>query len=239
VKFTYSLASDLHVDFPQMKTPPFETEVVIIAGDTSNSLAGLKFLHKLKRRGHTVFAIDGNHEHYANDNQGRTIQETEERFFDQLGQTHALEVEDGLTIIGCNGWYPVTDADVWVGYMNDGRYAGSAGDVGCQIVEHSYLLDEKLTALKGKAIVVTHTAPDPATLNPRFDGHYSNEWYWSPLMGEVLRKHADKILIWNHGHTHAPADKLVDGVRVVCNPRGYPGENPGWKPLKITVEYGR
>ena len=32
-------------------------------------------------------------------------------------------------------------------------------------------------------------------------------------------------------------DIVKDGVRVVCNPRGYPGENPNWKPQSITVEY--
>ena len=29
----------------------------------------------------------------------------------------------------------------------------------------------------------------------------------------------------------------VHGVRVVCNPRGYPRENPGWKPKTFKVEY--
>lgn len=26
---------------------------------------------------------------------------------------------------------------------------------------------------------------------------------------------------------------VVDGVRVVCNPRGYPNENPDWRPRTI------
>jgi len=48
MKFT--LISDMHVDFPQNKTPyeQFE-ETVVVAGDTSNGLEGLKFLNSLFR----------------------------------------------------------------------------------------------------------------------------------------------------------------------------------------------
>src|SRR3546814_5236269 len=75
-----------------------------------------------------------------------------------------------------------------------------------------------------------------ASLDPRFDGQFSNEWYWNPHMEPLLAKHRDKIAVWHHGHTHATVDVVVDGVRIVTNPRGYPGENPGWKPLTMRSE---
>ena len=61
-------------------------------------------------------------------------------------------------------------------------------------------------------------------------------WNWrdQPLE-DVVVVAGYTILVWNHGHSHAPADKIVDGVRTICNPRGYPGENPLWKPLTIEV----
>lgn len=72
--FKYSLISDMHVNHPQLKTPyELLEENVIVAGDTSNGLDGLKFLHKIQKKGHNVYAVDGNHEHYRNVNQGRTI----------------------------------------------------------------------------------------------------------------------------------------------------------------------
>src|SRR3546814_19058159 len=75
-----------------------------------------------------------------------------------------------------------------------------------------------------------------ASLDPRFDGQFSNEWYWNPHMEPLLAKHRDKIAVWHHGHTHAAVDVVVDGIRIVTTPRGNPGENPGEKPW--TVEIG-
>lgn len=239
-QFTFSLISDMHVDFPQQKTPyDLISKNVIVAGDTSNGLGGLKFLNKLKNKGFEVFAVDGNHEHYSNANQGRTIDTTEVQFFAGLEQAQVRHVEfERLAIVGVNGWYPVTNEALWSNYMNDCRNcATNAMEVNAIAADQAAWLRGTLEALVGKAIVVTHTAPCSDTLNPQYDGHFSNEWYWNPLMRQVLREYADKILVWCHGHTHRAADKVVDGVRVIANPRGYPRENPDWKPLTVTVEY--
>jgi predicted phosphodiesterase len=33
--------------------------------------------------------------------------------------------------------------------------------------------------------------------------------------------------LWIYGHTHVACDYEIYGTRVVCNPRGYPGESSG------------
>jgi predicted phosphodiesterase len=233
----FSLVSDLHVNHPQPKIPYDQLEdLVIIAGDTSNGLDGIKFINKLKNKGHSVFAIDGNHEHYSNDSCGRTIDETETQFYDLLNQPRIIRVAPDLWVIGCNAWYLVESPDIWLNYLNDGRYCGSYKAVNTRAYEQASWLKHSLERLEGRVIVVTHTAPCLDTLNSAYDGHFSNEWYWNPLTNEILKQHANKIAVWCHGHTHAPADKIVSGVRVICQPRGYPGENPDWKPLTIEVE---
>lgn len=104
MKFTFSLISDMHVDFPQPKTPYVDLEkFVIVAGDTSNGLGGLKFLQKLKNKGFEVFAIDGNHEHYANLSQDRTQQQTEDQFYLGLDQQNFVHYHGELLIVGWNG----------------------------------------------------------------------------------------------------------------------------------------
>lgn len=237
MKFT--LVSDLHCDFPQPKTPPIETELVVVAGDTSNGLSGLKMLNKWKRKGHDVFAIPGNHEHYSNVTQGRTYRETDDQFFAGLDdQPSHRQLTDDLYLIGANGWYEVEDERHWHGYMNDGRYSGiTASQMNRLADAHADFVDVRLELMpkRCQAIVVTHTAPCEQSLDPRYAGSDGNVYYWNPLMGKVLERHADRIAIWCHGHTHAAVDVIYKGVRIVTNPRGYPGEVKDWKPLILEV----
>ena len=235
----FSLLSDLHVNHPQPKMRyDLLEEIVVVAGDTSNGLEGLRFLQKLKNKGHRVLAVDGNHEHYSNLNQGRTIDETTQRFASEF-PTFYSSFEDDAAFILRNGWYFVHNEQAWFHYMNDGRYADAGGNaVSIRAKQDARAVRRLLEYCEESgraAVVVTHTAPCLETLNPVFDGHFSNEWYWNPDMRPLLGEFKDTILVWCHGHTHAPADVVVDGVRVVCNPRGYPGENPDWKPITIEV----
>jgi|ERR1700747_45510 len=232
----FSLVSDLHLDHPQPKTPyHLLEERVIVAGDTANGLEGLKFLQKLKNKGHIVYAVDGNHEHYRNYSQGRHHTETTARFREEHPRYHDGEVP----VVLASGWYLVKDEEKWRDYMNDSKYCSLSAEEAnhLAILEFRSIKDrlKEWRDYQKKGIVVTHTAPCTETLNPRYEGHFSNEWYWNPLMLPLLEEFKDQILVWCHGHTHAAADKNVLGVRVVCNPRGYPGECPNWKPMTIEV----
>lgn len=235
----FSLISDMHVDFPQPKTPYDKLEkLVVVAGDTSNGLLGLKFLQKLRNKGFEVVACDGNHEQYSNLTQSRTIAETTARFREDF----PVVTEDPLTgtpFVAVNGWYPVTVEATWRRMMNDSYNGAVYADEMNRLAEDSAQFLESVfqawRALKTRGVAVTHTSPCEETLDPAFDGHLSNEWYWNPYMRPLLSKYSDVILVWCHGHTHAKNEAIVDGVRVVCNPRGYPGENPGWEPLTIEV----
>lgn len=233
----YSLISDMHVNHPQNKTPYDKLEhLVIVAGDTSNGLEGLRFLEKLQNKGFHVLAVDGNHEHYSNVSKGRTVPETTTRFRESFPE---LVVIDDVVFVQRNGWYLVKEEYPWASYMNDARFSGlSVGEVN-ELANQDFLYIKNICTLsrdKGqKVVVTTHTAPCLDTLNPEFEGHFSNDWYYNPLMTPLLEEFSDTILVWNHGHTHAYADKIVHGTRVVCNPRGYPRENPDWMPITIEL----
>lgn len=235
MKFT--LISDMHIDFPQNKTPYelFE-ESVVIAGDTSNGLEGFRFLEKMQRKGFNVFACPGNHENYSNLSQKRTAEETEERFRERFPGNGEIEE---IPIVLRNGWYIVSDENLWRKYMNDSnRCQLLAKDVAYRAWNDFNSIRNTLEDWKNcnyKGVVVTHTAPCMDTLSPKYEGHYSNEWYYNPYMIDLLKEYSEQIHVWCHGHTHSPNDKIVEGVRVVCNPRGYPNENPDWKPLTIEI----
>lgn len=233
----FSLISDMHVDFPQQKTPYDKLEKnVIVAGDTGNGLVGLKFLNKLRNKGFNVFATDGNHEHYSNRSSGRDVEETSVRFREDFPSVSAI---DGVPIILRNGWYRVSNEEVWQGYMNDSlRCSLSAREANLRSFREVEIIRrevQKWREYQYQGIVVTHTSPCEETLNPAFRGSFSNEWYWNPGMEDILKEYSDEIAVWCHGHSHAHMDEMVHGVRVVCNPRGYPGENPDWKPLTVEI----
>lgn len=42
------------------------------------------------------------------------------------------------------------------------------------------------------------------------------------LPGVIVEKYGPEL--WIHGHTHVPCDYELLDTRIVCNPRGYPGE---------------
>ena len=233
----FSLISDMHIEFPQEKTPYDLLEKnVVVAGDTGNGLVGLKFLNKMRNKGFEVFACDGNHEHYANLSSGRTVYETSARFREENPSEGEM---DGVPIILRNGWYKVKNYPSWIRMMNDSsRCSIDFQDICKLAAEEAFYIKLKLKEWKDyqlKGIVVTHTAPCEETLDPKYDGELSNEWYWNPYMRPLLEEFSDQIHVWCHGHTHARNEAVVDGVRVICNPRGYPGENPEWSPLTVEI----
>lgn len=194
-------------------------------------------LNKWKRKGHIVFAVDGNHEHYGNLGTGRSQAETTEAFYRGLEQKQTLDI-DGYRLIGTNGWYEVEDERHWHGYMNDCRYTQITGPEMNRLAQReAEWMDAQLHNLppNKRAIVVTHTAPCEESLDPKYAGSDGNVYYYNPLMTPLLGRYADRIAIWHHGHTHASVDVVKDGVRIVTNPRGYPSENPKWQPRVLEV----
>jgi len=247
-RFDYSLSSDLHMDHAhahRLSVMDWERRI-LIAGNLGNGLGNFKFVEKLARKGHQVLACDGNHEHYANKRAGRSIRETEDRFYEMMAaaatmqkptQPRALRIRDGLYLIIVNGWYQVADAGHWKNYMSDGELVGCASEVNDAAKRHAEYVAEQLSKMDegSKAIVVTHTAPCEASLDPKYLGSDGNQYYWNPMMEQVMAFNAERILRWHHGHTHAAVNVVRHGVPIITNPRGYPRENPEWRPLPQTA----
>jgi 3',5'-cyclic AMP phosphodiesterase CpdA len=81
----------------------------------------------------------------------------------------------------------------------------------------AWLTSEIAKPFAGKTIVVTHHAPHRQSLAPRFANDLASAGFINHLPMLVR----EPVLLWIHGHTHTPFDYVVNGTRVVCNPRGY------------------
>ena len=98
-------------------------------------------------------------------------------------------------------------------------------------------LEGKLAAeFDGPTIVATHYLPHRHSIHPKYEGDRFNPAFVSDLAHLVRLP----VALWIHGHTHESLDYVVNGTRVVCNPRGYlPMEpNPAFDP-GLTVDAGR
>lgn len=85
-----------------------------------------------------------------------------------------------------------------------------------------------------KVIVVTHMAPSYQSVDPIYKTSSYNSAYCSDLDDWILER--PQIKYWFHGHMHSPSDYKIGECRVMCNPKGYPGQQTGYNPnfrLKI------
>jgi predicted phosphodiesterase len=71
---------------------------------------------------------------------------------------------------------------------------------------------------EGPTVVVTHHAPSPMSIHPRFAGSLLNGCFVSDAERLVDER---RCALWIHGHTHDSFDYRLNGARVLCNPRGY------------------
>lgn len=252
--------SDLHCDVgsqPSIRWP--EADVLVVAGDVANSIGEVeKFFRKLSRAQsyeHIVY-VDGNHEHYSNAPQDRTIMQTLARLAELVPDVVMLPLIPHIKIgshyfIGRNGWYsmdaagdPVANQQRWRERMNDNKWIGF-DKLGIAMPwdrakEDAEIVSERIRQVReadpeARFIIVTHTAPTRETLSQRPEHLLDNAFYANLHMEKVLEDHGSRIDYWVHGHTHYRQMKQFGSTTMIVNPRGYPSENPSWEPIVIEV----
>lgn len=247
------IASDLHLDGNRKQLPELPGgDVLVLAGDLceTRKLWDEQLqrwcVWQLQKYNHVVLVL-GNHEHY-----GGKLQQSKQEL-QQLLPPNCIVLEnqtlviDGVRFLGCTLWTdmdrenPVTiwDAKQW---MND--YRQITWNMGTEyrklrpldtIQLHKYSkhwLEHELQDNNMTSVVVTHHAPSPLSVHPRYHGDNLNGAYYSCL-DQLILDHQPQL--WIHGHMHDPSDYHIDTTRVVCNPRGYPGERASWQVLEVVV----
>ena len=247
--------SDLHLEFSGWRPPPCDEDVVVLAGDVAEGRAGIAWASKYFRD-RPVLYTPGNHEYY-----GRHLDEMRNglRESGRKHDVHVLDgdevVIDGVRFCGATLW---TDFEL---NGSDPRTVERAmrqcqeGMADFHVIRRwgSSLRPEDtreihqaqrewlrralsgFTSLgegfSGPTVVVSHHAPSPRSIAPRFVGDPLNPAFSSDvtdLMGPAVQ-------IWIHGHMHQSYNYVERGTRVVCNPRGYfpHGLNPDFDPMLI------
>ena len=230
------ILSDLHLGFCGFDPPKNDADVVVLAGDIARPREALAWARQFDK---PVLYVAGNHEFYGSSLEGvarelerqsvgtciRVLDNTEiviarVRF---LGTTLWTDFE--LFGDGENRAAAMTEAQhlmrdfsrIRISETEDRVF--SPADSVALFERDARWLDERLAAKHdGPTVVITHHAPTPQSVHPRFAKSLLSACFVSDaqrLLG------GDRVQLWIHGHTHDSFDYFVNGTRVVCNPRGY------------------
>ena len=199
--------SDLHLDHSWCPIEHPEADVRINAGDTYES-------EKLQREisAHFDITVKGNHDYYRHS-------------FPRKEADVGTFVKDGVRFAYATLWTDLTNFHDWVMYQRnlvDSHYIS-------RLTREDYLakhlFDLEFLRESGADVIVTHHSPFLQSCDPRWETSDSNASFHSNLAGYVHKNFRKIPKLWIHGHTHDACDYVLPfGTRVVCHPRGYPGE---------------
>ncbi len=241
--------SDLHNEFTVFEPARTDADVIVLAGDIDNGDGGIVWAREAWPD-HKIIYVIGNHEYYGGDF-AETLAVLRRSAEEQ--NVHLLEdneiIIDGVRFLGATLWTDFEffgaenrEAAMSVGQsrLNDFRLI-QYGQAGTFSPNDAIELHKKslvwLTAklnepFAGPTVVVTHHLPSVKSVPERFMDTPLSACFVSNL--DYL---FGKMEVWIHGHTHDNFDYVVNGTRVVCNPRGYVtsrgAENADFDPSKI------
>ena len=245
-----NVLSDLHLGVCPMDRPLNDCDAVVLAGDIGSPRLAVAWALRFDR---PVLYVPGNHEFY-----GSTIDDVVEEMASLCAGTHVKILHDdeifinGVRFVGTPLW---TDFDLF----GKGDVRDAAKEAARQhlrdfsrirtgrgseetiftpdhcaerFARHAAWLDQRLSVPHdGPTVVITHHAPSPRSIHPRFAGSLLNACFVSDAEYLAVRH---RPALWIHGHTHDSFDYQLHDTRVVCNPRGYAkagvDENPLFDP---------
>ena len=235
--------SDLHLEVRPVCIPEVDADLVVLAGDIDNGAAGIEWARRTFKV--PVLYVAGNHEYY--DGEFNLVRRTllESAAGSQVTVLDCQTIfQDSIRFLGCSLWtdYSLAPQELRGEVIERSRrfnpdhfairmgaHAFSPEDAIALCRHHRLWLEAQLAVpFDGPTVVITHFAPHPASIAPRFLNHPANPGFVVDL--DELMGRAD---LWIHGHTHTAFDYDVRGTRIVCNPRGYADEDTGFKADRI------
>ncbi len=241
--------SDLHLEWQKFRLVhndrriDDDVDVVVLAGDIAEGVDGIRWARESFVTKEIVY-VAGNHEFYKHniDSTSEQMQEVTRRMDVHLLQRDAVTL-GGVRFLGTTLWtdFEVFGAnnrdkcmheagmrmnDYWLIKTSKGFERAPSGGINQRLLmpadslrEHQLnvqWLDAELA--KGdpdKTVVVTHHAPHWNSVELKYAADMLSAAYVSDLTRLMGRNR-----YWIHGHMHSSIDYVVNGTRVVSNPRG-------------------
>jgi predicted phosphodiesterase len=231
-----NILSDLHLSLGEIPVPRNDAEVVILAGDIARPAQAAAWAASFAK---PVLYVPGNHEFY-----GGSISGVAEELKRHCAGTHVHVLDndeiviEGVRFLGTTLWTDFMlfgEGDKRAAAMREAQRmmrdfsriraadaeqgSFTPSDSAALFRANAAWLERKLAEPHaGPTVVITHHAPSRKSIHPRFADSLLNACFVSDA--EHLLD-GGRARLWVHGHTHDSFDYVVNGTRVVCNPRGY------------------
>lgn len=229
------ILSDLHLHPMQndFRYVDHGERVCILAGDISEGMRGVNWALANIPYHIDVLYVPGNHEYYGHD-----YIELQKSFNQHnLSNTHVSVLDNavvevgGIKFAGTTLWTDFLlynnpmSPHMWKEMLNDSVWMKYGGR---KMTANDFInLNTEAMDFLGKVkadVLITHYGPQYSE-SPRWKGHPATPSFLTKLPYKLHRKFRYHI----HGHTHSPFDyEAPCGTRVICNPRGYGYEVPGF-----------
>ncbi len=243
----FRVFSDLHLEFFDWTPPAVAADAILLAGDIAVGTDGIEWARRHFPDTPVIY-VPGNHEFYgARLPDALQALRTEAMRLD----VHFLDADEctlgGTRFLGTTLWtdyalygsaeaqlaQAMTDANEEMNDFNmikwsDGERLTPELVREIHVTRAQWLAERLARPHSGPTVVITHHLPHRLSIHPKYEGARLNPCFASDL-DHLVRA---PVTLWVHGHTHESLDYVVNGTRVVCNPRGYlPGEpNPAFDP---------
>lgn len=244
-----SYVSDLHMESGAEPVLP-GGDILLLAGDLlqestiSKQFRGSErwnafFTHQVSKYSKAYYIL-GNHEHYMGD-----ITLTYDRMVNHLTTFPNVQVLEN-DVVELNSKWMLFASTFWTDYnnnnysarqcatefMNDHRLisyerqrlftTGDAFELNVKARGHLKLALQNHPGKKW--IVMTHHTPSMKSCHKRWGDSESNYAFHNTMLDDFIVSQSN-IKFWVHGHTHDSMNYKLGKCKVLCNPKGYGGEN--------------
>ena len=216
-----------------------DSDYLVVAGDISDNLDdSIKYLNYLSKYYNKILFVDGNHEHV-----NRYPKLYDKGYINKLVNNDKLVYLpknpyriNNTMFIGCCGWWDYNNESSesikkcsnyfgnWITHFSRKENLEFIHNVIEKSKEEFNYLNKLLKRYNNDneiddIVIVTHTLPDVIysdnnSIVDNYDCQYNTKF-------QNLFKY-NKLSKWIFGHTHKQWEGKINGVNIICNPRGRP-----------------
>ncbi|EAU55133.1 metallophosphoesterase [Mariprofundus ferrooxydans] len=233
------ILSDLHLECASFEPAVTSADLIVLAGDIGVGVTGINWAKECFQV--PVLYVPGNHEFHDPSmlmDEHIALMQQACSGSNVMLMDNKTTVINGVRFIGSTLWTDLQkfksilfcDADRIISEYEINQHAGGLKHFDWVYAQTLFernklwLQSELARSFNGKTVVATHHAPSRKSIAPQYKGND-----WNPCFASDLESLILDVDLWIHGHTHSSLDYVLNGARVVCNPRGYPNPLGGWE----------